>query len=50
MIETAVHITKRRDPSGKVCYTVLWVQDGHYRGHACDPHKATAYEYRRRKR
>jgi integrase len=50
MIETAVHIAKRRNPSGKVCYTVRWFQDGHYRGHACGPHKETAYEYRRQKR
>lgn len=35
MIETAVHIAKRRNPSGKTCYTVRWLQDGHYRGHAC---------------
>ena len=34
MIETAVHITKRRNPSGKICYTVRWFQDGRYRGHA----------------
>ncbi len=50
MIETAVHITKRRNPSGKICYTVRWFQDGYYRGHACGPHKETAYEYRRQKR
>ena len=50
MIETAVHIAKRRNPSGKICYTVRWFQDGHYRGHACGPHKETAYEYRRQKR
>ncbi len=49
MIETAVHITKRRNPSGKICYTVRWFQDGRYRGHACGPHKEVAYEYRRQK-
>ena len=39
MIETAIHITKRRNPSGKIYYTVWWLQDGHYRGHAGGPHK-----------
>ncbi len=49
MEKPKVHIVKRKNPSGRVCYTVRWLQDGKYHGRACGSDKESAMELRRQK-
>ena len=39
MIERGVHMTKRRNPSGKIGHTGRGLQDGRARGEACGPRR-----------
>lgn len=52
MSKPKVHLTKRRNPSGKLCYTVRWFDfaAGKYRSKACGPDREHALEVKMQKR
>ena len=52
MSKPHVHLTKRRNPSGKVCFTVRWldVASGKYRSMACGSDREHALDVKMQKR